>query len=79
MDNGKLNIGKVFFKAVIRTLEDFLNIDEEVHEKENKTEQFFKNYHEKIENVKVKKVSEKIPIRKSKRKTRTPIRYGYDE
>jgi len=75
MDTKSMNLGKIFLKAILRTLEDFLNIDEEVTEDflniKNEVSQEFLNI------KKEKKIDSSI--RRSKRKTRTPVRYGYDE
>ena len=76
METNGIKFGKIFFlKSILRTLEDFLNFDDEISED-------FLNIKDEVSQeileVKNDKKSE-INLRRSKRNIKKPLRYGYDK
>ena len=81
MENNKTVFGKVFFNEVFNILEQFLNIsdyDDEQDYKDDKDKDIIKKEVSR-EILNKKQCLDNKSQRKSKRKTRIPIRYGYDE
>ena len=70
-----LELGKIFFNSFLKTLEEFLQFDEEI------TEDFLNIKEDVVQEIlQVKNdKQEELNLRRSKRKIKTPIRYGYDE
>jgi|MDSZ01.3.fsa_nt_gb hypothetical protein len=75
MESKGTDFGKIFFKSLLKTLEEFLNIQQE------EAEDFLNIQNEvsqEILQVKKDKQSE-LALRRSKRHIKKPIRYGYDK
>ena len=82
MENKGISLGKNLLRSIFYSLEKILNIDDDLSEEEEEYNQNILNIkYEVSREISDKKKSKELgePVRRSKRKTVTPLRYGYDE
>lgn len=78
-----MSLGKNLLRSIFYSLEKILNIDDDLSEEEEEEyNQYFLNIKNEVSReISDKKKSKELgePVRRSKRKTVIPLRYGYDE
>ena len=81
MENKGISLGKNLLRSIFYSLEKILNIDDDLSEEEEYNQDFLNIKYEVSREISDKKKSKELgePVSKSKRKTVTPLRYGYDE